>query len=204
MATPPVAVVRTGTANLASVFAGLERVGAAPRLVEDAEEVRTSPFVVLPGVGAYGAAMAELEERALAPALIERLEAGRPTLCVCLGLQLLCDSSDEGAGTRGLGVLPVHVARFQGDVRVPQMGWNEITAAEGTRFLASGHVYFANSFRLADVPAGWKAATAVHGETFVAALEKDGVLACQFHPELSGAFGQALLGRWLDQEDPGC
>jgi len=200
----PVTVVRTGTANLASVFAGLERVGGEARLATDPDEIRTAPFVVLPGVGAFAAAMAELEQRGLVAPLAERIRDGRATLCVCLGLQLLCESSAEAPGVRGLGVLPVHVGRFTGEIRVPQMGWNATTADSGARFLRDGHAYFANSFRLEHPPPGWRASRADHGGSFVAALERRGVLACQFHPELSGAFGTGLLRRWLHQEVVPC
>ncbi len=89
------------------------------------------------------------------------------------------------------------VGRFADHVRVPQFGWNRIEPEAGCRYLEPGHAYFANSFRVGAAP-GCKTATACHGEGFVAALERDRVLACQFHPELSGAFGHRLIQRWLE------
>jgi imidazole glycerol phosphate synthase glutamine amidotransferase subunit len=192
-----VLVVRTGTANLASVLAGLERAGAAPRLAASPDEVAGADRVVLPGVGAFGAALAELDASGLRSALVERVNDGRPTLCVCLGLQLLAAESEETPGAAGLGVLPLAVHRFPDSVRVPQLGWNSIEPDAGCALLAPGFVYFANSFALHDAPPGWSAAWAEHGGRFVAALERGPVLACQFHPELSGAFGRGLLERWL-------
>ena len=194
-----VLVVRTGTANLASVLAGLEREGARPRLTADADEVRRAPAVVLPGVGAFAAAMTELRDQGLDAVLRERVLSGAPTLAVCLGLQLLASESQESPGTAGLGVFDAPVERFPADVRVPQLGWNTIRPDAGCRLLQEGDVYFANSFRLTAAPEGWSAAWSDHAGPFVAALERGAVLACQFHPELSGGFGRALIGRWLSR-----
>ncbi|MSP23649.1 MAG: imidazole glycerol phosphate synthase subunit HisH [Myxococcales bacterium] len=194
-----VIVVDTGTANLASVCAALVRVGAAPRLSTDASVVAAAERVVLPGVGAFGAGMARLEATGLAVALTKRAREGRALLCVCLGLQLLCRESEESPGISGLGVIDAAVRRFEdrAGLVVPQLGWNLVEPALDSTLLASGHAYFANSYRLDALPAGYSGALAVHGSPFVAALEKGALLACQFHPELSGAWGHALLGRWL-------
>jgi imidazole glycerol phosphate synthase glutamine amidotransferase subunit len=189
--------VRTGTANLASVLVGLERGGAAPRITEDPADVERAARLVLPGVGTLEAAMERLLARGLARPLAGRIEAGRPTLAICLGLQLLCESSAESPGLAGLGVVAGRVTRFGDGVRVPQLGWNRIECDDGCALLEPGHVYFANSYRLADAPPGWRAARAEYGGPFVAALERGPVLACQFHPELSGELGQRLLARWL-------
>ncbi len=192
-----VLVVPTGTANLASIMSGLERAGAAPRLMVRAREVGRAARVVLPGVGAFGAAMRRLHEDGVAKILADRVRAGKPTLAVCVGLQLLCESSEESPGVAGLGVLPARITRFSDGVRVPQLGWNRIEPVSRCRMLAAGHAYFANSYRLTDVPSGWRAAYADHGGRFVAGLERGPVLACQFHPELSGALGATLIERWL-------
>jgi glutamine amidotransferase len=192
-----VLVVQTGTANTASVLAGLRRAGALPRLATGPEELLGTDRVVLPGVGALGAAMQKLESDGTADALRRRLAAGQPTLAICLGLQLLCEASEESPGTAGLGVLPTVVRRLPADQIVPQMGWNRIDPAGGCRWLRAGHAYFANSFALDEIPDGWNGAWFEHGGRFVAAVEKDGILACQFHPELSGGWGLDLLRRWL-------
>ncbi|HHQ49373.1 MAG TPA: imidazole glycerol phosphate synthase subunit HisF [Acidobacteria bacterium] len=193
-----VLVVRTGTANLASVRAALERLGAPTRVTESPLEVERAERLVLPGVGSFGTVAGELAVSGLAAALRRRIAAGRPTLAICLGLQLLAGSSEEAPGVPGLGVLPATVRSLPGGVRVPQLGWNRVTPEPGCRLLTSGAAYFANSFALADVPAGWSCAWFDHGERFVAALERGAVLACQFHPELSGAWGRSLLERWLE------
>ncbi len=192
-----VVVVRTGTANTASVLAGLERCGVQPCLSDQPGEVAAAWAVVLPGVGAFAAVMQRLHELDLTTVLRERIAAGRPTLGICLGLQVLAGSSEESPGVAGLGVLPVAVTRFNGTVRVPQLGWNSVEAEAGCRLLSDGAAYFANSYRLTEVPPGWSGAWSVHGEPFVAALERGSVLACQLHPELSGDWGHDLLRRWL-------
>ena len=192
-----VVVVPTGTANLASIMAGLERAGAAPRLMVRAKEIARVARVVLPGVGAFGAAMRRIEADGVASILAARVRAGRPTLAVCVGLQLLCESSEESPGMAGLGVLPGRVTRFSDTVRVPQMGWNRIETQRGCRLVSAGHAYFANAYRLTEAPPGWRAAYADHGGRYVAALERGAVLACQFHPELSAAFGAKVIERWL-------
>ena len=192
-----VVLVATGVANVASVAAALERAGARPRLTADSADVERADLVVLPGVGAFGAAMDALRAAGLAGALATRADRGRPLLAICLGMQLLAEGSEESPGARGLGVLPGVAGRFDGSVRVPQLGWNQVEAEEGSRLLTPGWACFANSYRLTDPPAGWTVATADHGGRFLAAVERGAVLGCQFHPELSGEWGLALIGRWL-------
>ncbi len=193
-----VTVIRTGSANLASVVAALERAGCAVCVSEDPDRALTAERVVLPGVGSFGPVARRLAELGLAAPLTERLLAGRPTLAICLGLQLLAASSEEDPGVPGLGVLPVTATRFDDGLRVPQLGWNWVKANAESRLLCDGTAYFANSYKLDEAPPGWAAATTIHGGSFVSAVERGPVLACQFHPELSGDWGQKLIERWLD------
>ncbi len=195
-----IVIVRTGTANLASVRAAFERQGLGIELTQDPRRVADADRVVLPGVGAFGASMAELVERGLAAALAERAREGRSLLAICVGMQLLCRESTESPGARGLCVVDALVERFGGPgLRVPQLGWNDVDAPPHARFLRSGVAYFANSYRLPRAANGWTAATAEHGGSFVAAMERGNVLACQFHPELSGEWGARLLARWVEE-----
>jgi imidazole glycerol phosphate synthase glutamine amidotransferase subunit len=191
-----VVVVPTGTANLASVRAALMRLGARPCLADDAAMIEAATHVVLPGVGSFGAAVAGLREGGLDAALAARVRAGRATLAMCVGLQVLFEASDESPEATGLAVLPGRVGRFPDAVRVPQFGWNRVVPGAGCRLIEPGYAYFANSYRVQDAP-GCAIVFAEHGGRFVAALERERVLACQFHPELSGAYGHALIGRWL-------
>ena len=203
MKNPTVLVVPTGTANMASVLAGLQRAGARARITADPGEVLSGNRLVLPGVGSLGAAMKRLSQDGLVEALAARVREGRPTLAVCLGLQILCESSAESPGVRGLGILKCRAGKFPDSVRVPQIGWNRVEGENGCRLIENGYAYFANSYRLIDPPAGWNAAFSDHGGRFVAALERGLVLACQFHPELSGRWGLGLISRWLDQSGGG-
>lgn len=198
MTVEKVLVVRTGTANLASVVAAFKRIGAEPVITEDKKEVMDAKRLVLPGVGTLGASMERIEAAGLADALRERVADGRPTIAFCVGLQLLCETSDESPGVRALGAVPRHVGRFPEHLAVPQFGWNKIIPDPGAKLLKEGYVYFANSYRVETRPEGWVSAMSDYGGPFVAAFEKGAVLACQFHPELSSKFGLALLKRWFD------
>ncbi len=199
MSTRELIIVRTGTANTASVVAAIERLGLTPRLTTDVALVRDAELAILPGVGAFGAAMDAIRAAGLEDVLRDRLVAGRATMCICLGLQVLCETSEETPGVRGLGVIPATIGRFADDVRVPQLGWNEVVPEDGCGMLTRGFAYYANSYRLASKPAGWKCAMTTHGAPFVAAVERGNVLACQFHPELSGPWGLGLIKRWVER-----
>lgn len=195
-------VVATGAANLASVAAAFARLGVTPRISSSADDVEAAPLVVLPGVGAFGPAMERLRAGKLDRVLRERIEQERPLLAICLGMQLLCQASEESPGAEGLGVIAGTVQRLapvesSAVFRVPQMGWNHIASAGPGQLLEPACVYFANSFCLRRVPEGWHAAMGEYGGSFVAAIERGPVLACQFHPELSGAAGARLLSKWL-------
>ena len=121
-------------------------------------------------------------------------------MCICLGMQLLGTSSQESPGTKGLGIFDAAIERFSNQVKVPQLGWNRVTpTGDGTeaRF-EPGEAYFANSFRLGQAPEGWGYATTDYDGSFVSCLWRGKTLACQFHPELSGEWGQSVLKRWCD------
>lgn len=194
-----VVVVRTGTANMASVLAGLRRAGAQVRLTEDPDDVARAGHLMVPGVGAFGATLAELRQLKLADVLRARVVAGRkPTLGICMGMQLFCQSSEESPGVVGLGAVPIDVRRFDNTVHVPQLGWNQVDTDPNCRLLQPGFAYFANSYHLPATPEGWPTAYSTHGKRFVAATEHHNVLLCQFHPELSGPWGISLLRRWLE------
>ncbi len=198
-----IALIETGIANIASVRAAFARLGAELVPATDGDAVRHAEHVILPGVGAFAAGIDALRARGLDAALTERIAAGRPTLTICLGLQLLADGSDESPGARGLGVVAGRATRFDSNLRVPQLGWNHVTPdPTGAAWLEAGFAYYANSFRLTSAPAGWDIALSDYGGPFVAAMRRGDVLACQFHPELSGPWGANLLSRWLDGAFP--
>ena len=200
MSAATVTLVPTGVANLASVAAAFRRVDQQVVTARGPDDIEAASHLVLPGVGAFGAGMAALHETSAVAALRARIAADRPTLAICLGLQMLSEGSEESPDVRGLGVIPGTATRFPESVRVPQFGWNRVTPDAEAGLVQPGHAYFANTYRLTASPPGWSTALADHGGPFVAALQRGAVLACQFHPELSGAWGLDLLRRWLDKD----
>lgn len=196
-----IALIDTGVANVASVAAALRRTGAEVERTRDPARVEAAPFVVLPGVGAFGPGMAALQAAGLTAPLRRRLADQRPTLAVCLGLQLLAEASEESPGIAGLGWLPDTVSRLPDRVRVPHLGWNAVAVDHPEQGpLTSGIACYANSYGLSPEVDADQVATTVHGRPFLAAIARGRVLACQFHPELSGRWGAALLQRWLTGE----
>jgi imidazole glycerol-phosphate synthase subunit HisH len=192
-----VVIVPTGTANMASVRSAFRRLGSTTRLARSSRDVSDADHLVVPGVGSFGAAMMAVDTLQLSQPILDRARAGSPTLAVCVGMQLLCRDSAESPGVLGLGLLDERVTRFGDDVRVPQLGWNTVEANPSSRFLEPGWAYFANSYRVVEEPEGWVSSTADHGGRFIAAIERQSVLALQFHPELSGDWGASIIDRWL-------
>ena len=192
-----VVIVDSGVANLASIAGAFRRLDATVVVTADPAVVREATRLVLPGVGAFGAGIAALRAGGLYTVIPDVAARGTPLLGVCLGMQMLCEASEETPGVAGLGMVAGTCGRLPPHVRIPHLGWNSVSAEPGARFVASGVAAFANSYALRESPDGWTPAWTTHGVPFVAALERGPVLACQFHPELSGAYGAALLERWL-------
>ncbi|NNE09180.1 MAG: imidazole glycerol phosphate synthase subunit HisH [Gemmatimonadetes bacterium] len=199
-----VKVLSLGVSNRASIYSGLGKAGGEPDAIRSVREIRDAERLVVPGVGSFGAGMERLRIDGSDRALRARIEDGSPTLLVCLGMQLLAESSEESPGIDGLGVLPVRAVRFGGGLTVPQMGWNEVRLAPGGKnagagdaVLAEGQAYFANSYCLREAPDTGTTAWAEYDRPFLAAWRKGATVACQFHPELSGAWGIDWLRRWL-------
>jgi imidazole glycerol phosphate synthase glutamine amidotransferase subunit len=195
-------IVDSGIANLASIRGAFGVLGIDCTVTRDAATVRAATRLVVPGVGAFGAGRAALAHGALDRAILERAASGIPVLGICLGFQLLTEGSDEAPGVAGLGLVSGTCRRLPRSVRVPQLGWNGVEPGVGARFvMVGGYAAYANSFALPaphGPAAGESVAISHHGIDFVAAFERDGLLGCQFHPELSGPWGLALLSRWLD------
>jgi imidazole glycerol-phosphate synthase subunit HisF len=192
-----IVIVDTGVANLASVRAAFDRLGATHEVASAPDSVRRASRLVIPGVGAFAAGVASLRAKGLESPIREAFAQEKPVLAICLGFQVLCDSSEESPGVEGLGVLQGACQRLPDEARVPHLGWNTVTPDDGCKTLASMDASFANSFALRSAPPGWNAAWTWHGTPFVAAVERGPTIACQFHPELSGAAGSQLLERWL-------
>ncbi len=203
MAAPPrVAVVDYGMGNLASVAKALARSGADVRVTQSPAVVADAAGVVLPGVGAFRDAAARLEESGLGAAVLERVAAGTPFLGVCLGLQLLFESSGEGGRWPGLGVLPGTVERLSTGLKVPHIGWNDLDWGPAGAAMARGlptpaTVYFVHSYAAVPADPAVVAATTEYGGPVVAAVARDNVWAVQFHPEKSSRVGLSLLAAFV-------
>ena len=205
-----VALIDYGSGNLRSAEKALLKAAStlarAPEIVVtgDPEAVSKADRILLPGVGAFAACMANLTARdGLVEALTAAVQRGAPFLGVCVGMQLLADSGLEFGVTPGLGWIPGQVRRLEPRdpaAKVPHMGWNTVRPASP---LFSGlgvapHMYFTHSFVFDPSDPGDIAATSDHGGPFVAAVARDNVLGVQFHPEKSQAFGLALLSRFVE------
>ena len=190
-------IVDSGVANLASIAGAFRRLGATIEVTADPVIVRNAQRVVLPGVGAFGAGMSALRQNNLEQPIRDAVSAETPLLGVCLGMQLLCEGSEEAPGISGLGIIAGTCRLLPSDVRIPHLGWNSVTPEPGARFVTNGVAAFAHSYALRESSGDATPVWATHGVRFVAGLEQRSVLACQFHPELSGAYGAALLERWL-------
>ena len=178
---------------------GVEGTNVAAWMTRDPETVAAADFLVLPGVGAFGEAARRLEETGLGEAIRAAAGRGGRVLGICLGMQLLFESSEEGEGSRGLGLLTGDVARLSGEARVPHIGWNRVVATErGAPLFANGagaDFYFVHSFAVRPSSEDVVLARCVHGESFPAAVRQGAFLGFQFHPEKSGEAGVRLLGR---------
>ncbi|HTL33359.1 MAG TPA: imidazole glycerol phosphate synthase subunit HisH [Kofleriaceae bacterium] len=198
-----VAVLDVCSGNLRSVERALEHVGANVTVTRDPDVVRKADKLVVPGQGAFGVFMRGLVERDLGDVLRERIAAGTPYLGICLGLQVLFDHSEEG-DCAGLGILRGNVTRLRptdARLKIPHMGWNPVRAKQRVRGIADGaYVYFVHSYRVEPADPSVTALEADHGVTFCAAIQKDNLFACQFHPEKSQGVGLSLLRAFVENE----
>lgn len=194
-----IAVLDYGVGNLHSVTKALEAAGASVRVVSDPKLLADADGLVLPGVGAFGDAAAKLMP--YKDALLAELESGKPLLGICLGMQLLFESSEESPGARGLAYMRGHVRRLA-HPKLPQIGWNTLAAVDGEPLfegLPEGpHVYYVNSFApKPEEPV--TIATTTYGDTFTAAVRKRLTWGVQFHPEKSGQAGLAMVHNFVSQ-----
>ena len=195
-----IAIVDYGIGNLGSVTKGFRRAGAEVELTGDPAVLRQADALVLPGDGAFGATMAEIEKRGLVPLLREAVAAGTPLIGICIGMQLLFEESEEHGRHLGLGFLPGRVRRFDDSLTVPHMGWNSLRARRAHPLLdgvADGaHVYFVHSY-YCEAPEDVVIATSDYGRDFAAIVGRGPVLGLQFHPEKSQAVGQRLVANFV-------
>jgi glutamine amidotransferase len=196
--TKRVVVLDYGSGNLRSAERALDRAGADVTVTADIDAARECDGLVVPGVGAFAACMDGIRGIGGDDVVRERVDAGRPVLGICVGMQVLFDRGDEHAVvTAGIGVLPGRVGRLHARI-LPHMGWNTVQAAPGSTLfngVEDRRFYFVHSYAVA--PGCDGESLTEHGEPFVSAVEQGVVAATQFHPEKSGDAGLILLRNWL-------
>jgi glutamine amidotransferase len=200
-----VAILNYGMGNLTSATMAFEHVGAAVELTSDHARVRDADAVVLPGVGAFPKAMEAVRRLGLDELVRERHEAGVPILGICLGMQLLFESSTELGGATGIGLLRGTVEPLDAaGLKIPQIGWNEVAWREGS-VLGVGErsaMYHVHSFAVKPADPEVIAGTATYGNEFVSAVEQDNLFGVQFHPEKSSRDGLHLLRNFVSVAVP--
>lgn len=196
-----ISIVDYGMGNLRSVSKAFETQGFAVSITSSPDDINKANGLVLPGVGAFGECMANLKRLGLVEPIKDYINSGRPFLGICLGFQILFEESEESPGVKGLGLFKGRVVRFpdfgEKRIKVPQMGWNTIN------FDSSSHVlnnipegtwfYFVHSYYVDPENNGLSIITSNYGIEFTAAVEKENIFACQFHPEKSGRYGLDLV-----------
>ena len=198
-----IVIIDYGMGNLRSVQKAIEAVGSAAEITSDPDRVRRASKVILPGVGAFADAMAELRRTGLGEAFREAVHQGKPCLGVCLGLQLLFETSTEDGEHVGLGLLPGRVVRFctRPGLKVPHMGWNTLRIRKPAPLLAGlpaeAWVYFVHSYHAMAESSDDVAAEADYPDPFAAVVWRDNLTACQFHPEKSQATGLAIYANFV-------
>ena len=201
-----IAVVDYDMGNLHSACKGLENAGATPKIADSAREILQADAIVLPGVGSFDPAVQHLRSRGLEAPIKQAIASGIPFLGICLGLQILFDSSEEGKEP-GLGIIAGTVRRFTSEpgITIPHMGWNQLqfTQPECTlwqKLQSNPWVYFVHSYYVDPVNPQVRAATVTHGsQTVTAAIAQDNLLAVQFHPEKSSTAGLQILSNFVTQ-----
>ena len=198
-----IAIIDYDAGNIKSVEKALQYLGEEAVITRDAGEILMADKVVLPGVGAFGDAMEKLNRYGLVPVIHEVVEKGIPFPGICLGLQLMFESSEEAPGVEGLGLLKGKIVRIpEGDgLKVPHMGWNSLSFPKEGRLFAgipeNSYVYFVHSYYL-QAEEDIVTATAEYGMTIHASVEKGNVFACQFHPEKSSHTGLTILKNFVE------
>jgi len=198
-----IALIDYGSGNIRSVTKALQFEGADVELCSSAEQLAKAHAVVLPGVGAFGDAVKNLQERGLFEPLREWIAADKPFFGICLGYQLLFESSEESPGVEGFGAFKGRVQRFASrGQKIPQIGWNALALTQPEHMLWRGlpenpAVYFVHSFFPVPEEEGVITSTADYGETFAASVGRGRVAAVQFHPEKSQKTGLAMIRNFL-------
>ncbi len=206
-----IAVIDYGVGNLFSVAKAAEAVGATVEITGDANKIRAADKLILPGVGAFGDCMRNLQSRGLDEVILDQIASGKSLLGICVGLQILFEGSEESPKVRGLGVFKGEVKKIRADgLKIPHMGWNSIKVGRkdnlvkfGASKLMAGlsggnYFYFVHSYHAVPANENLITATTEYGEDVTAAVELGSIFATQFHPEKSGDVGLQVLKNFVE------
>ena len=200
-----ITIVDYGMGNLRSVQKALEKLGHSAVISDSPEQIATAEKLILPGVGAFRDAIAQLNKKKLTDPILNHIQADKPFLGICLGLQLLFDVSYEDGTWEGLGAIPGKVVRFedQDDLKVPHMGWNRLNLQQDSPLLSGlpdePFVYFVHSYHVVPEDSSVIATTTDHGMEFVSMIQQGNLFATQFHPEKSQQTGLKILSQFAGQ-----
>lgn len=198
------AIIDYGAGNIKSVEKALLSLGQEVVITDDKETILNADRIILPGVGAFGDAMAQLEKTGLDVVIREAVEKNIPFLGICLGLQLLFEKSEEAPGVKGLGILKGEVKKIPAEqgLKIPHMGWNSLHFAHDGKLFhgieEGSYVYFVHSYYLKAEEEFIVKASTEYGVSIHASVEKDNVFACQFHPEKSSETGLKILKNFVE------
>ena len=199
-----IAIIDYGAGNLHSVQNALKYLGAENFVSDDSEKILSADKVILPGVGAFGDAMAALKEKKLTDTVKAVVEMGKPILGICLGMQLFFDESEESPGVSGLGILKGKFKKIPkaSDIKIPHMGWNSLKMPKSSRILKDigdePYVYFVHSYYLEPENEEDVSAYTTYGKTIAVAAEKENIFLTQFHPEKSGDIVLKILKNFIE------
>ena len=199
-----IAIIDYDAGNIRSVEKAMAKLGQEVWITRDRERIMNADKVILPGVGSFGDAMAHLRESNLVEVIKDVVAEKKPFLGICLGLQLLYESSEETPGVEGLGILKGKILKIpeQKDLKIPHMGWNSLHLQNDGRLFRgieqNPYVYFVHSYYLKAGEEETVKATTEYSVNIHASVEKDNVFACQFHPEKSGDLGLQILKNFAE------
>jgi glutamine amidotransferase len=195
-----IAIIDYGMGNLHSVSKAVERLGYSAVITSDEEQILIAEGAILPGVGAFPDAMQHLQDTGLKEVVLRYADTGKPLLGICLGMQLLFTQSEEHDVHEGLNLLPGKVVRFNGDYKIPHMGWNHLQFRQAHPIftgLEEGHVYFVHSFHAQCSDSSDVLASTEYNQEVTAIVGRNHIYGMQFHPEKSGSLGMQLLDNFL-------
>lgn len=192
-----ISILDYGAGNLRSITNLMDYLAFDYKIIKTPTELDNSHIVILPGVGHFGQLMDHLSQKNLNEPLKNHILSGKPYLGICLGLQILFESSEEAPNKKGLSIFKGNISRFTKG-KVPQIGWNKLEILNNSPILQPGFVYFVNSYCLKTEEEAIIAAKTNYYDDFISAIQKDKLLAVQFHPEKSGEFGCNIVKRWIE------